>query len=76
MNIGMSKLSIMKKIILITILAVSLGACSNEQLYDLSDRVNHVCIDGVRYIIVSYGMSVAYNQDGTIKTCVTQSEAN
>jgi hypothetical protein len=28
-----------------------------------------VCIDGVQYIQFTSGVSVAYNQDGTVKVC-------
>lgn len=59
----------MKKLILITAV-LTLSGCGSfdREIAKLTGYANS-CIDGVLYYQFASGVTVAYNKDGSIKTC-------
>ena len=58
------------KMLLVTVLALSLTACGKVSQMEAKLTGNSIeCIQGVQYIQFPSGVTVMYNQDGSIKTC-------
>ena len=61
----------MKKIFGILSICILLSACgyTDRKLAAFTGGASKTCVDGVEYLQFTSGASVAYNKDGTIKTC-------
>jgi hypothetical protein len=61
----------MKKVLVIAAIAIALTGCGRMDRMgaSISGKGYEVCMDGVVYYQFTSGSSVAYNTDGTIKTC-------
>ncbi len=59
----------MKRLITIILILLLSGCGSMSRGCANISGHDKVCIDGVEYIQFSSGVSVAYNQDGTIQKC-------
>ena len=58
------------KMLLVAVLALGLTACGKVSQIEAKLTGNSVeCVQGVHYIQFSSGVTVMYNQDGSIKTC-------
>ena len=58
------------KVLLVAVLALSLTACGKVSQMEAKLIGNAIeCVQGVQYIQFSSGVTVMYNQDGSIKTC-------
>ncbi len=58
------------KLLVILLLGLTLTACGKVSRMEASLTGNSVeCIQGVKYIQFTSGVTVMYNQDGTVKTC-------
>ena len=58
------------KVLLLVLVAVSLTACGNISRGVANITGNSIeCVQGVQYIQFPSGVTVMYNQDGSIKTC-------
>lgn len=64
----------MIKLILISLTFVSLVGCGkiDRQIASITGDPTSVCYEGVEYVQFTSGSSVAYNTDGTVKTCDKQ----
>ena len=60
----------MKNIILLSLATLTLTGCGVLERFGAS-MTGHskICVDGVQYLQFASGATVAYNRDGTIKTC-------
>lgn len=61
----------MKRLVILAVLALSLTGCG---WFDRTVTANvtgfsRSCVDGVEYLQFASGVTVAYNANGTIKTC-------
>ena len=57
-------------ILLVGVLSLSLTACGKVSQIEAKLTGNAIeCVQGVQYIQLSSGVTVMYNQDGSIKTC-------
>lgn len=60
----------MSKYILLSICIVILTGCGVADRFGAGLKgYSKICIDGVLYYQLTSGATVAYNRDGTIKTC-------
>lgn len=59
----------MKYLLVITVLFLSGCGSIDREKAKLFGRGYEVCVEGVVYLQFASGVSVAYNQDGTIKKC-------
>ena len=61
----------MKKVILIAALTLTLTGCGwlDRLGATVTGNTSEVCEYGVMYLQFTSGASVAYNPDGTVKTC-------
>ena len=61
----------MQKIILAIVLTISVTGCGRFDRWfaGITGSASEECVDGVAYLQFTSGASVAYNRDGTIKTC-------
>ena len=58
------------KLLAILLLGLTLTACGQVSRMGANLTGNSVeCVQGVQYIQFPSGVTVMYNQDGTIKTC-------
>lgn len=58
------------RILCLSIAAITLCSCGvAEKFTDGIAGSSYVCVNGVQYIQFTSGASVAYNRDGTIRTC-------
>ena len=58
------------KLLAILLLGLTLTACGKVSRMEANFTGNAVeCVQGVQYIQFPSGVTVMYNQDGTIKTC-------
>lgn len=58
------------KVLFVVVLALSLTACGKVSQMEAKLTGNAIeCVQGVQYIQFSSGVTVMYNQDGSIKTC-------
>lgn len=57
------------KVLLVAVLALSLTACGKVSQMEAKHTGHLICVQGVQYIQFSSGVTVMYNQDGSIKTC-------
>ncbi len=56
-------------VVLILALAMLTGCGQIERNVATWTGYSKICVDGVEYIQFTSGATVAYNRDGTIKTC-------
>ena len=61
----------MKNKLLILIFVVLLVGCGkvDREISAWTGKGSVVCVDGVKYLQFTSGVTVAYNKDGTIATC-------
>lgn len=60
----------MKKIILAIVLVIPLSGCGAfDRATAVATGFSRMCVDGVSYIQFTSGATVAYNTNGTVKTC-------
>ena len=61
----------MKKILMIVILCMVMAGCGkiDRSIASLTGNASRTCVDGVVYLQFTSGATVAYNKDGSIKTC-------
>lgn len=58
------------KILAIVVAALAISACGKFDRFSASITGNsETCVDGVKYIQFSSGVSVKYKPDGSIATC-------
>jgi len=62
------------KILLGTILALALTGCGqfDRNMARWTGDPTAICYKGVEYVQFTSGASIAYNQDGTVRTCNEQ----
>jgi hypothetical protein len=61
----------MKQILCVALLASILSGCGwfDRKIAAATGGPSKTCVDGVLYLQFTSGASVAYNPDGTVKTC-------
>jgi hypothetical protein len=61
----------MKKLIILSIVALTLTGCGRIDRWfaGITGNATEECVDGVLYLQFTSGASVAYSKDGKIKTC-------
>lgn len=61
----------MKRLIAISTIALTLSGCGRIERWwaGVTGDGTNICVEGVVYIQFTSGVTVAYNRDGTIKTC-------
>jgi uncharacterized protein YxeA len=59
-----------KLLVILLLLLLSITGCGYfERLFATTKGYSRMCVDGVEYIQFTSGATVAYNTNGTIKTC-------
>lgn len=61
----------MKMIFVILTICILITGCGKTDRWvaGVTGNASKTCVDGVEYLQFTSGASVAYNADGTIKTC-------
>ena len=60
----------MRSFIVLLILSIVLTSCGKKDEIEASvTGYTKKCVDGVEYILFASGATVAYNKDGSIRTC-------
>jgi len=61
----------MKKVLIAVALSVVMTGCGRADRWwaGITGSASSECVDGVSYLQFTSGASVAYNKDGSIKTC-------
>jgi hypothetical protein len=61
----------MKKLFLVALACATLSGCGglDRSWAHLTGAPVKVCVDGVEYLQFTSGSTVAYTQDGKVKTC-------
>lgn len=59
------------KYVLLCLLVLSVSGCGSfdRTVASVTGGATATCVDGVVYLQFTSGATVAYNQDGTVKTC-------
>jgi len=60
----------MRRFVLLTVVAFGVAGCGGFKRVEASiTGYSFVCVEQVQYIQFASGVTVAYNTDGTVKTC-------
>lgn len=61
----------MKRLFVILVICILVTGCGKADRWvaGMTGGASKACVDGVEYLQFTSGATVAYNTDGTIKTC-------